>query len=962
MIGPNPELGPWVENQGPTAPNARAARLEQQRNSFFRVMFFMLFLILMDGEEQNQRRRHDGLSALRKKSKTKKDTHLELSLFDERIEEDKHIQNTIQKHDRYKYLVEKNEGKDIELEVRTWAEAQLELEKDEFAQTEEKEIDPDAERKVFYYPWNATGFYRGEWNRNVIEVKKEGKTFVETETNVKRDRLLTDAVDNEDAMLKVLKERDESIGVYFLPEGIEIKMQNGSAFAETHPPQSGLLRGQSQSSGLLQEQDDTPTNKPHITLSKDSGRVAFQLYSRSVPAMKEISILDGLVKLYDSNIPKYSTRHDILLRVSGVIIHSIGRISLVSNRHPGRSAFVIKREETREIQRRLQEALNSQVTEDTMDDIRDDALRLFEVESEHQSSESIFTSAHLDAPEFTINDHQRRLLLEDINDSKTSKTIETNEDIKKTLSAQPVPSKSVFPYPFVTDDNEQSIQYTRTQAARSLPPKEQLLEKNAIGCEFEITMDVKEEEWEIRTWRAFVSKYIRNRVILDPRRKKDHGKTDNLKDTDGTEIIIGKSMSGSQAAALQQNLVLAINGTIFSPNCNFTAQVNASALRTDWEHTTEKAVNYSSCMLLTCLVQIVLLLHQILHTQAQSAATRVSILCIGWQTVLDAMSCLFHIYLSLEMKPVFSAFASVAFFKLIIFCVIELKYMALIIQARNVSGGGNTTQLLRRQVTMLHLRFYVALIGTQIVFFYAWQSYRKYYVLALYSFWIPQIIQNTITEAKRPLHRNYVYGMTLTRMVAPLFIFCVQDNFLKEVYPDAPTDPVMCQMLIIWILIQAAILEAQGRYGARFMIPARFLPPKFDYNRPIPASMLPPKDKLSSPSESMKNDRGPTPEVRSLMPRDSSPHMASGGARNRIKGNRANRNEVCMTSETTMEICQNSSSPKFDCVICYNKINSENRKGYMLAPCEHIFHKDCLVQWMEVKMECPICRTRLPEL
>ena len=143
----------------------------------------------------------------------------------------------------------------------------------------------------------------------MIEVKKEDKTFVETETNVKRDRVLTDAVDNEDAMFKVLKERDESIGVYFLPEGIEIKMQNGSAFAETHPPQSGLLRGHGQSSVLIQEQDDTPTNKPQITLSKDSGRVAFQLFSRSVPAMKEISILDGLVKLYDSNIPKYSTRH-----------------------------------------------------------------------------------------------------------------------------------------------------------------------------------------------------------------------------------------------------------------------------------------------------------------------------------------------------------------------------------------------------------------------------------------------------------------------------------------------------------------------------------------------------------------------------------------------------------------------------------------------------------------------------
>ena len=104
------------------------------------------------------------------------------------------------------------------------------------------------------------------------------------------------------------------------------------------------------------------------------------------------------------------------------------------------------------------------------------------------------------------------------------------------------------------------------------------------------------------------------------------------------------------------------------------------------------------------------------------------------------------------MQPPFTAFASVAFFKLLIFCVIEVKYMAIIIQARNASNGGNSIELLRRQVAMLHLRFYVALMGSQIV-------------------------HNVATEAKKPLHLYYVYGMSITRLVAPLYMFAVQGNF-----------------------------------------------------------------------------------------------------------------------------------------------------------------------------------------
>jgi hypothetical protein len=174
------------------------------------------------------------------------------------------------------------------------------------------------------------------------------------------------------------------------------------------------------------------------------------------------------------------------------------------------------------------------------------------------------------------------------------------------------------------------------------------------------------------------------------------------------------------------------------------------------------------------------------------------------------------------MQPLFTAFASVAFFKLLIFCVIEMKYMALIIQARNNANNPNHTQdELRRQITLLHLRFYAALMIAIMAFWYIGQSHRMLYVLSLYSFWVPQIILNAITEARKPMHPYYIYGMSTTRLVAPMYVFMVRNNFLKEVNPDFPSDPQMCQFLFLWVWIQTAVLVGQGKYGTRFMIPQR---------------------------------------------------------------------------------------------------------------------------------------------
>jgi hypothetical protein len=33
-----------------------------------------------------------------------------------------------------------------------------------------------------------------------------------------------------------------------------------------------------------------------------------------------------------------------------------------------------------------------------------------------------------------------------------------------------------------------------------------------------------------------------------------------------------------------------------------------------------------------------------------------------------------------------------------------------------------------------------------------------------------------------------------------------------------------------------------------------------------------------------------------------------------------------------------------------------NNLPYMITPCKHVFHSDCLEEWFKMKKECPSCR------
>jgi Ring finger domain len=777
-----------------------------------------------------------------------------------------------------------------------------------------------------------------------------------------------------------------------------------------------------------------------ITLTRDDGRAAFQLFGRRIAGMKELSYVSGFLKLYDSTAAGYSTRKDVLLRVHGVLLHSIGRLSLVANMDEDSIALVIdpsyglNSDDNINAHRRLQEAVRSlvaqktrtgqSVDEETLSNIRDEAIALHGRDEDAKKS-SNHNEKH-GADSFWILDSKNAANDDDSPSSgsiqnaatKIAPPIAINE-VKLGDYSTDAWSDVVIPHPFIHDDTHGYSalnSHVTSPTPKMIPLQEQALEKNAAGCTFEITMDVSEVEYTIGAWKRLLLRRYTELQIMDPSNQPG-GDVGGLGNSGNQRISATNSndyanrhvrpyISSWPSSHISREypkeaMVMNMVGEIHSYTCNFHAQINTTALRTDWDATTSKAINYSFYMMLVCLIQIFILLRQLLHSQSPSVATRVSLICIGWQTIIDALLCLIHIYLSLAVQPLFTAFASVAFFKLLIFCVIEMKYMAIIVQARHNSGGATiTADELRHQVAVLHIRFYVAMVIIFLFVFYSPGKNRTYIILALYSFWVPQIILNIITEAKAPLHKHYIYGMSVTRVIAPLYIFGLRNNFLKEVYPESTTDSLLCQLLVLWVGCQTAILIAQGKYGARFMIPKRFLPPKFDYSRPIPASMLPPGALLDLPSPESMEDRdndglqgkGSTkredgdslttnthPDNSRELDRRSVPlrHQTADTTRNRhnrggrlantvnpASHQRGRNNTRAMVKEdiTVLPKAKPTPAPVLECSICYENIDVRDRFKYMLAPCNHLYHSECLKQWMEVKMECPICRTVLPPL
>lgn len=377
---------------------------------------------------------------------------------------------------------------------------------------------------------------------------------------------------------------------------------------------------------------------------------------------------------------------------------------------------------------------------------------------------------------------------------------------------------------------------------------------------------------------------------------------------------------GTTERRVTDQLALRLAGTI--SGCGLSIAVDVRANRIDWDAARRAALGYSLLMTSMCVVQIALLFRQLHFSRTQAVAARVSLICIAAQSLIDAVLCVANLLLCAAVQNLFAAFASVAFFELIIFCVVEMRYVVVVFQAHDPQRfwlGAST----RRQLAILHAQFYLALFASLCAVYICRDDVRLVAFVA-YSFWLPQIVRNARHEYTQPFHDSYLYGMALSRLVAPLYVYAYPYSLVSVIVPNAKLRPLFCLVLFAWQAVQVALLKAQAQFGPRFFIPRCFLPARYNYRRPLPP--LPPQ-----------RQRHADQALHTLAARTTAYRHAPSPADSLGRGNAAasaSANSVALATEDDLPD-ESRAERGFECVICFQDVLPSGR-NHLITPCDHV--------------------------
>ncbi|CAK9194422.1 unnamed protein product [Sphagnum troendelagicum] len=210
-----------------------------------------------------------------------------------------------------------------------------------------------------------------------------------------------------------------------------------------------------------------------------------------------------------------------------------------------------------------------------------------------------------------------------------------------------------------------------------------------------------------------------------------------------------------------------------------------------------KAVNYTLMITFISFLQALFLIQQMERSNTQLGAMKVSLLMIGQQAIMDAYLCLLHLTAGILVESLFNAFAMAAFFKFVIFSMLEMRYLLAIWKAQRPAASGEGWETMRRELSVLYSR----------------------------------LLGNLVWDTRKPLHPQYIVGITVTHLAIPLYIFGCPNNFM-----GVETNIGWCIGLTIFLALQATILLLQHYFGARCFIPHQMLPEKYSYFRKVEKS------------------------------------------------------------------------------------------------------------------------------
>ncbi|ODV78883.1 uncharacterized protein CANTADRAFT_90001 [Suhomyces tanzawaensis NRRL Y-17324] len=198
-------------------------------------------------------------------------------------------------------------------------------------------------------------------------------------------------------------------------------------------------------------------------------------------------------------------------------------------------------------------------------------------------------------------------------------------------------------------------------------------------------------------------------------------------------------------------------------------------------------------------------------------------------------------------------------------------------------------------------------------------------LVACNSYWVPQFLRHTLKNRRLSFGWDFIIGTSVIRLIPVYYLSLYKNNLLRHHY-----DPYLALVVTVWLVAQISLLYAQSVLGARFWVNEKWLPKAFNYQAILEMKDLESRGFASDLLASIKPEE---------------------------------EHEGILECKTTCPICMT----ELELPILVDGNNKEarkriNNKEYVITPCHHIFHAECMENWMKYKLQCPVCREGLPPI
>ncbi|EDO19362.1 hypothetical protein Kpol_1002p7 [Vanderwaltozyma polyspora DSM 70294] len=388
------------------------------------------------------------------------------------------------------------------------------------------------------------------------------------------------------------------------------------------------------------------------------------------------------------------------------------------------------------------------------------------------------------------------------------------------------------------------------------------------------------------------------------------------------------------------------SGLLFSPDCGLHLQLeNVKGERYELQVRSIRVQLMFGVLLFVS--QIYLLLLQMKYTNTPSSINKISFYTLSMINLVDGSLATMYFIAASVLPELYLPLVISAFICFILASIFETRYLISVYssQINEQSVGiltllrGNLSENNEQRQTIipddasisssLYGRFFFSLITFTFLILSstAWsKQFRMVFeyvtIFALNSYWIPQIFRNAIKgspprgsrrnlnsslrrQYKNPFLWKFVIGTTLIRVLPVVYVFTYPSNIFRH-----HKDTFFAVLLCCWLGFQLLVLYSQEIFGSRWFLPKLVIPEGYSYHKAM----------------SLQN-------------------LLEHGA----------------SSDHTVDcaICMSEVPVYVDDVPTTHKVDLDS---FMITPCNHVFHTQCLENWMGYKLQCPVCRAPLPPL